>query len=231
MRQGQSGPAAKDVAREASRLGRDLTPEQAGLLASYLALLAHWRGKANLVGPADWREILATLAADSWHLADFLQGPGAMALAAPGQPVLGLDFGAGAGLPGIPLRAFWNRGDYVLLEARQKRCVFLGEAVARLGLAGLHVAEGRVESTVPPVLAARPGAFVLCLSRAFAPWPQFLGICRELVPRPMAVLTMTGSPTPADQTPPEFAVAAAASYVVAGKTRYLSLFTPSAASI
>ena len=231
MQQGRSGPEAADVRREAARLGRELTPEQAGLLAGYLALLGRWSSKVNLVGPSDWREILATLVADSWHVADFLAGPAAVFLPPAGETVLGLDFGAGAGLPGIPLRAFCNRGDYVLLEARQKRSIFLGEAVARLGLAGLSVAEGRVEATVPPILAARPGGFVLCLSRAFAPWPLFLGICRELVRRPMAVLTMTGSPTPAAETPLHFAVAATGSYVVAGKTRYVSLFTPSAASI
>ena len=231
MRQGQTGPDAAAVKREAARLGRELRPQEAGLLAGYLALLGRWSSKVNLVGPSQWQEILATLAADSWHVADFLAGPGAGVLPPAGEPLLTLDFGAGAGLPGIPLRAFFNRGEYVLLEARQKRSIFLGEAVARLGLAGMTVAEGRVEATVPPILAARPDVFVLCVSRAFAPWPQFLGICQGLVRRPMAVLTMTGSPTPAHETPPEFAVAAAGSYVVAGKTRYMSLFTPSAASM
>lgn len=231
MTQGQSGPGPEDVVRQAARIGRVLTPQEAGLLAGYLALLMRWRGKANLVGPSDWREILATLAADSWHVADFLHGPAAAFLPLRDEPVLSLDFGAGAGLPGIPLRAFWNRGPYALLEARQKRSVFLGECVARLPLAGLSVSEGRVEATVPPILAAAPaGTFVLCLSRAFAPWPQFLDICRELVRRPMAVLTMTGTPTPPDETPPAFALAATNSYVVAGKSRYVSLFTPSAAS-
>ena len=232
MTQGQSGPGPDAVSRQAATLGRVLSLPQAELLAGYLGLLARWHGKANLVGPSDWREILATLLADSWHVADFLAGPAAAFLPPGGQPVLSLDFGAGAGLPGIPLRAFWKRGPYALLEARQKRCVFLGECLARLPLDGLSVAEGRVEATVAPILAAAPaGTFVLCLGRAFAPWPQFLGLCRELVRRPMAVLTMTGSPTPAGETPPDFVLAAADSYAVAGKTRYVSLFTPSAASM
>lgn len=231
MTQGHSGPSPEDVAAQAARLGRVLASSEAGLLAGYLALLGRWRGKANLVGPSDWREILATLVADSWHLADFLAGPAAAFLPPGDEPVLCLDFGAGAGLPGVPLRAFWNRGPYALLEARQKRSIFLGECLARLPLSGLSVAEGRVEATVPPILAAAPaGTFVLCVSRAFAPWPQFLTICRELVRRPMAVLTMTGTPITAGETPPEFVLAAADSYVVAGKPRYLSLFTPSAAS-
>jgi 16S rRNA (guanine527-N7)-methyltransferase len=230
MQQGQSGPDALAVTRAAARLGRELTPEQAGLVAGYLGLLARWRGKVNLVGPSDWREILETLVADSWHVADFLAGPGAAVLPPAGEPVTCLDFGAGAGLPGVPLRAFWNRGEYHMLEARQKRAVFLGECTARLELAGVFAAQGRVETTVPPLLADRPGTFVLCLSRAFAPWPQFLGICRELVRAPMAVLTMTGSPPSAAETPPPFALAAAADYVAGGKTRYISLFSPLAAA-
>jgi 16S rRNA (guanine527-N7)-methyltransferase len=230
VEQGQSGLDAAGVAEAAAGLGRGLTPEQAEKLAGYLALLTRWRGRVNLVGPSDWREILETLVADSWHVADFLAGPGAAFLPPAGEPVVSLDFGAGAGLPGVPLRAFWNRGDYHLLEARQKRAVFLGECAARLGFTGLFAAEGRVDATVPPIVSAYPDAFILCLSRAFAPWPQFLNICRELVRRPMAVLTMTGTPPQGDEIPPGFALSAAGDYRIAGKTRYISLFSPLAAA-
>ena len=226
MQQGETSPDASAVARAAAALGRELSPAQADVLAGYLALLTRFRRKINLVGPADWQTMLETLVADSWHLADFLAGPGAAFLPAGDAPVVGLDFGAGAGLPGIPLRAFYDRGPYYLLESREKRCVFLAEAAARLGLtAGLRVAPGRVERTVPPILAAHPGAFMLCLGRAFAPWPQFLSLCRELVRAPMAVVTMTGEAPTQAQTPPGFSLAAAASYAVAGKRRYVSLFS------
>lgn len=232
MTQSVSMPDTAAVARAAAGLGRELTPGQAGLLAGYLGLLARWRRKVNLVGPSDWETILATLVADSWHVADFLAAPAVAAvLPPPGAPLVSLDFGAGAGLPGIPLRAFWNRGAYVLLEAREKRAVFLGEAVARLGLGGVSVAEGRVEATVPATLAGHEEAFVLCVSRAFAPWPQFLALCRTLVRPPMAVLTMTGEAASSEATPGDFVLAADAAYRVVGKTRSVSLFVPSAASM
>ena len=226
-------PDAQAVARAAAGLGRHLTPEQAGTISGYLALLARFRSKVNLVGPADWETVLATLVADSWHVADFLSGPAGAAVLPPAdRPVLGLDFGAGAGLPGIPLRAFFDRGEYVLLEAREKRAFFLAEAAARLGLSGLSVAEGRVEATVPPILAAAPaGTFVLCVSRAFAPWPQFLEVCRGLVRRPMAVLTMTGEAPAEAEMPQGFVLAARASYRIGEKTRYLALFASSMASM
>ena len=231
MQQSDSRPDAAAVALEAGRLGRVLSLGQAGLLAGYLGLLVHWRRKVNLVGPSDWPTMLTELVADSWHLADFLSGPEAGAvLPPPGAPLCLLDFGAGAGLPGIPLRAFYPGGEYVLLESRVKRAIFLGEAVDRLKLPATFVAEGRVEVTVPPIVAARPGVFTLCLGRAFAPWPQFLELCRTLVPAPMAVLAMTGQTPEAAAVPPAFALVAGASYPAPGGQRYFSLFTPNAAS-
>jgi len=219
-------PEAAAVARAAAALGREITPRQAAILTTYLDLLVRWRRKINLVGPSDWPTMLTTLVADSWHLADFLTGPGA-AFLPPERSLCLLDFGAGAGLPGIPLRAFFERGEYLLLEARAKRAIFLGEAVDRLALPATAVVEGRVEATVPAILADRPDAFLLCLSRAFAPWPQFLDLCRELVRPPMAVLTMTGEPAGEEKTlPPGWNLAARAAYPAAGKKRYLALFSP-----
>jgi len=232
MPQSDTTPDAAAVAVAAATLGRELAPDQATMLAGYLQLLTRFRRKINLVGPQDWPTMLETLVADSWHLADFLAGSEAKNILPPGDaPVVGLDFGAGAGLPGIGLRPFFNRGPYYLLESRQKRCVFLAEVTARLGLSGMHVAEGRVERTVPDILAGHPGAFVLCVSRAFAPWPRFLEICRELVPEPLAVVTMTGEATTGEKTPPGWALATGVSYPVAGRTRHLSLFSGSAASM
>jgi len=219
------------VSRAAAALGRELSPPQAVVLTGYLDLLCRWRRKINLVGPTDWPTMLSGLVADSWHLADFLAGPEAGAvLPPPGALLCLLDFGAGAGLPGIPLRAFYPGGEYVLLESRVKRAIFLGEAVDRLKLPATFVAEGRVEVTVPPIVAARPGVFTLCLGRAFAPWPQFLELCRTLVPAPMAVLAMTGQAPEAAAVPPDFALAAEADYPAPGGQRYFSLFTPKAAS-
>jgi 16S rRNA (guanine527-N7)-methyltransferase len=219
-------PDAQAVARAAAGLGRELSPDQATRLAVYLEVLVRWGRKINLVGPAAWSDILSGLVADSWHVADFLAGPGAAWLPPAGSPFCTLDFGAGAGLPGIPLRLFWERGEYVLLESRLKRAIFLAEAVDRLHLPRTRAAEGRVEDTVPAELARRQGAFILCLSRAFAPWPRFLDICRELVPAPMAVLAMTNDPVPAGQVPAGFSLSTQAGYPAAGRTRFLTLFTP-----
>jgi 16S rRNA (guanine527-N7)-methyltransferase len=211
-----------------------VTQEQAASLAVYLEALTVWNRRVNLVGHAAWGEILDDLVADSLHLAAFLESPEtAGALGSSGGEPLCLDFGAGAGLPGIPLRILWGRGDYALIEVRAKRAVFLAEALARLHLPRTTVFSGRAEQA-PARLAApdRPG-LVVCLSRAFLPWPKFLAFAAEHVGglgRDFAVLTMTGD-RPADEpgtvAGAGFALCAESAYRVLGKSRYVSLFMPS----
>jgi 16S rRNA (guanine527-N7)-methyltransferase len=213
-----------------------VTPEQAEKLAVYLDVLAVWNRRVNLVGPSDWTVVLDELVADSPHLAAFLDSPEvATFLGSAGGEPLCLDFGAGAGLPGIPLRIVWPRGDYAMIEVRAKRAVFLNEALARLGLSRTTVFSGRAEDA-PARLASpdRPGT-VVCLSRAFLPWPQFLAFAAGHVGplgRPYAVLTMTAerpAAAPGAGGGAGFAVFAEKAYRVAGKDRYFSLFIPTMA--
>ncbi|MBI5519420.1 MAG: 16S rRNA (guanine(527)-N(7))-methyltransferase RsmG [Desulfovibrio sp.] len=170
-------PAPGEVSGEARRAGFSLAPEQAGALSQYLTLLLKWNKAMNLVGRADWPGVFRDLAADSLHLAEFLKG-----LALPPEP-LTLDLGAGAGLPGIPLRVLWAEGDYVLVELREKRAIFLTQAVGALKLARTRVLHGRAEEA----LAALPGLKIaqeradLVLSRAFMPWPQLLPLAAGLL--------------------------------------------------
>jgi 16S rRNA m(7)G-527 methyltransferase (EC 2.1.1.-) len=132
-------PDADQVASSAARLGRVLSAEEARLLTVYLGLLVKWNSRMNLVGPATWTEILEILIQDSWHLADLLQ----TLTPQPGQT---LDLGAGAGLPGIPLRVFWQSGDYYLVEPRQKRAIFMEQAAAHMKLPRTKVICGRMEA-------------------------------------------------------------------------------------
>jgi len=158
-------PQAQQVQALALELGRELTPGQASQLALYLGLLVAWNRRANLVGPRTWPEMLAQLVADSWHLADLVSE-----LALPQDP-LTLDFGAGAGLPGIPLRVFWTAGRYVMIEPRAKRAAFLRQSLAMMRLAGTEAFEGRYE--------ALPLRADLCVSRAFQPWRTFLATAQK----------------------------------------------------
>jgi 16S rRNA (guanine527-N7)-methyltransferase len=53
----------------------------------------------------------------------------------PDGPEAFLDLGTGAGVPGLVLATVWPRARATLLDAGQRRCAFVREAAARLGLA------------------------------------------------------------------------------------------------
>jgi 16S rRNA (guanine527-N7)-methyltransferase len=203
-------PDAAAVAAAAARLGRTLTKDHAGLLAVYLGLLVKWNSRMNLVGPSSWPEILETLIQDSWHLADLLAGLDP-------QPSDTLDLGAGAGLPGIPLRVFWDAGDYWLVEPRQKRALFMEQAVAHMRLPRIRVICGRMEAL--PEERRRAG---LIVSRAFMPWRKLLDEVRGYLAPGGRVLVMSNETS--DETVDGYALEDVREYAVAGGTRYFRLF-------
>jgi len=58
-----------------------------------------------------------------------------------------VDIGSGAGLPGIVLAMVRPELNVILLEPMERRCRFLSECVAELGLANASVLRGRAEET------------------------------------------------------------------------------------
>ena len=185
-------PRAGTLQQLCRSLGWDLPEGTAESLALYLELLESWNRRMNLVGPQSWQEVLATLVMDSMHLAGFLDG-----LPLPGSP-LSLDLGAGAGLPGIPLRLVWGRGRYVMVEVRQKRAVFLRHVLARLDIPGTEVFHGSVE-TLPQVLV--PAGLVRW--RAFRPWKDMLRFSRGLQRPGGVTVIMSNDPPPSEIAIPE----------------------------
>jgi 16S rRNA (guanine527-N7)-methyltransferase len=78
-----------------------------------------------------------------------------------------LDLGSGGGLPGLVLARYRPELELTLLEARQRACRFLRDAVAELGLAGVVVVEARSEEAAHrPELRERFDAVV---ARSFGP--------------------------------------------------------------
>ncbi len=84
-----------------------------------------------------------------------------------------LDVGSGAGFPGIPLALFLPEAQVVLVEKQKRRCDFLKNAVALLGL-GSRV---RVEQRAMEHLNE---TFDLVTLRAFSALPQVYGDLKRL---------------------------------------------------
>lgn len=172
--------------------GFSVSERQAQQLAEYLELLMKWNRVMNLIGVHSWEKCLESLISDSLHLARYLEsqtGAAQCCLAGSwGDDAQIWDLGAGAGLPGIPLRMFWQQGEYWLVEAREKRALFLSTVLARLVLPRTHAFHGRAEA----FMSGRKAHFVL--SRAFMPWRGVLELLTGKLHSGAHVLFMTREP-------------------------------------
>ena len=178
-------PALRECASSA---GFDLPDTVLSPLASYLTLLMQWNRVMNLVGTRTWRDTFNTLLIDSIHLAGFLSQPWAEQTALASATPQCWDLGSGAGLPGIPLRMLWTRGEYHMVEAREKRALFISTVLARTPLPQTSIFWGRVENFMagPP-----PRTADLIVSRAFMPWPDLLSLVdNNLNPSGIVVLLL-----------------------------------------
>ncbi len=188
-------------------------------LCSYLEMLVKWNRRCNLVGPYPWRKILLELVLDSWHLAEFIKK-----LELPDVPVC-LDLGAGAGLPGIPLRMLWTDGSYRMVELREKRTIFLENALSRLKLP-----ETRVLRMDAELALTKHAPVDLVLSRAFMPWARLLELALPYLAPGGVLLFMCNEPLP-DSLPPQWRAVNTQDYTAAGKSRFLWALSPVIAEI
>ncbi len=191
------GIKASEIAEKLAVLG--LKPDACASqgLALYLGMLCRWNRQINLVGPKKAEEIFADLFWDSFHLALFIQKLEHAPSALPPQPRC-WDLGAGAGIPGIPLRLLWQKGEYALIEPRQKRALFLENVLARLNLPATRLFAQSAEEFFARK-EAQPGADLI-LSRAFMPWKALLEFVETRLAEKGIVLIMASEP-PEDALP------------------------------
>ncbi|MGH9260141.1 MAG: 16S rRNA (guanine(527)-N(7))-methyltransferase RsmG, partial [Acidimicrobiales bacterium] len=81
-----------------------------------------------------------------------------------------LDLGSGGGVPGLVLALQWRESEVVLLDAAERRCVFLTEAAAALGCAD-RVAIVRARAEEAGRTAGLRGRFDAVVARGFGPPP------------------------------------------------------------
>ncbi len=190
-----------------------LTQQSLEPLASYLMLLMRWNKVMNLVGARHWQECMTNLIVDSFHLAEFLRS---LPLET-SDDFHTLDLGAGAGLPGIPLRMVWQEGQYHLIEVREKRALFLSNVLAQIPLPRTHVFRGRAEDFFAE--AKQPAHMIV--SRAFMPWAQMLELVSPALIDQGRVIFLTLEPAPQEAIQElGFKVEAEYKYKVHGDLRY-----------
>lgn len=146
----------EDEARD--RLAATVPRETIERLDAFVALLRLRSGEQNLIAASTLETIWQRHILDSAQLLPLAPARG-----------LWLDMGSGAGLPGLVIAAL-SGWQMLLIEPRAKRCQFLSEAAATLGVESrVNIVQSRVE-TAPPADAA------VISARAVAPLADLFGM-------------------------------------------------------
>jgi 16S rRNA (guanine527-N7)-methyltransferase len=165
-------------------LGRDLTESEVSAFQAYFSLLRRWQTVHRLVGSTEPRWVVDHVLLDSLLFSSFLPSPGCQVL----------DFGSGAGIPGVPLEITHPGLRLTLLEPRRRRASFLSEVLRTLGLPNARV----VPSRSGAALAGRPelrGGFDVVLARCAGPPVTHVAEARPFL-RPDGRIVISGPPRP-----------------------------------
>ena len=102
-------------------------------IIAYITLLNKWNKVYNLTAISAPKAILIRHIFDSLAITPFIKGPYV------------LDFGTGAGLPGIPLALLLPEYNFVLLDSSHKKTTFLRHVVLTLNLKNIEIITKRIE--------------------------------------------------------------------------------------
>ncbi len=116
-----------------------LDSSQLDLLHVYIDLILKWNSKVRLISSADESRIVKRHIVESLVLVSINRINSNAEV---------LDLGAGAGLPGIPLKIAIPSLRMTLLDSRRMKSLFLEEAVKTLALSDTQVVHDRAEKIV-----------------------------------------------------------------------------------
>jgi len=163
------------IQKEAPAYGVTLTADAVSGLAKYYEVLSAWNARVHLVAPCSPEEFATRHVLESLLLLKHLPPDASV-----------VEVGAGGGLPIIPCLIVRPDLRAVLIEASQKKAVFLREALSRTGMANrATVIAERFEN-----VAAPPVEFVTC--RALERFEEMLAHLLEWAPAPATLLLFGG---------------------------------------
>lgn len=124
-----------------------LSPAQLSSISTYIDLLQRWNARINLTAVRDPDAIVTRHFGESLFVAAYLfpvRRHSAFSTQA-GAPHA-LDFGSGAGFPGLPLKIYAPQVRLTLIESNRRKAAFLSEVIRALGLSGVSLFGGRADS-------------------------------------------------------------------------------------
>ena len=168
---------------------RPAGPDDRRRFQQYLDLFLRWNRTHRMTARDSAAAIVQDLFIDSLLFLALL----------PPRPLALVDIGAGAGIPGLPLRLADPAIAVTLVEARRKRISFLLAAQRELDLGNVAVKEGRAEALLEqePDLA---GAFDVVVARSVGPAGALLPLARKYL-KAGGLFVVSGPPNPLPQEP------------------------------
>ncbi len=153
---------------ELKKLGIIITDEQLDKLNKYYDLLINWNKKINLTTITNKEEVYLK------HFYDSLTLIKAYDLT---KNIKVCDVGTGAGFPGVVLKILFPNLDIILVDALNKRVIFLNEIIDKLKLKNIAVVHARAEEFARDNIEV----FDLVTSRAVAKLNILNEICIPMV--------------------------------------------------
>jgi 16S rRNA (guanine527-N7)-methyltransferase len=129
------GPGAATIRELLAEAGIESTEEAAARLAAHAGEMLRWNRAVRLTAIVDPIEVAVKHIVDSLLLLRFAPFPGRL-----------MDFGSGAGYPGVPLAVYLPGTSLVLVDSSAKKCAFLSRVRAMLGLENVKVCHGTVSA-------------------------------------------------------------------------------------
>lgn len=112
----------------------EITEKQAKKLETYKDLLLEWNEKMNLTAITDEYEIIIKHFVDCLECTKMIKDEKNI-----------IDVGTGAGFPGMVLAIYYDNIEFTLLDALNKRLIFLQDIVEKLNLKNVKIVHGRAE--------------------------------------------------------------------------------------
>lgn len=149
------------LCKECERQNIAINEKQCVDLAEYKNMLLEWNEKMNLTAITDEYEIIVKHFVDCLECTKVIKDEKNI-----------IDVGTGAGFPGMVLAIYYKDKNFTLLDALNKRLIFLQEVVNKLGLKNVKIVHARAEEI------ARTGeyreVYDASVSRAVANLPVLL---------------------------------------------------------
>lgn len=126
----------EEFIKEVECLGIEVTKEKLDKLDKYYELLIEWNKKINLTAITNKEEVYLKHFYDSLTLFKAVNLNDIKSLC---------DVGTGAGFPGIVIKIFFENIDITLVDALNKRIIFLSNVIEQLELKNINVVHARAE--------------------------------------------------------------------------------------